>query len=151
MCNAENVYPMKKFWQMINQILGLWSWFMEIVNIVEFPLGLFIFKWQRKVIPAFRKMMPGEKRSYLEISENGLRYRLWPWWETRCSWEDVKRINRGRWFGDALILERADQIGIREFSINLGNPQVHLSSLKGWKNGRLEADLRRYHPKLFES
>jgi hypothetical protein len=145
-----HVYPMKKSWQMVNLIIGIWVWLFEIINIIEFPLSLFIFKWRRKVLPAFLKMMAGEKRSYLLVSELGLKYRLWPWWEIKCSWDDVKKINKGRWLGDALFLQKMDHIGLLEFSISLGDPQIHLSSLNGWKKGGLEADLRKYRPQLFE-
>ena len=136
---------------MVNSLLGVWVWLFEIINIIEFPLSLFIFKWRRKVLPAFLKMMAGEKRSYLQVTEHGLKYRLWPWYEIKCSWDDVMRINKGRWLGDALFLERADYVGLLEFSINLGNPQIHLSSLRGWKMGGLQADFRKFRPQLFEN
>jgi hypothetical protein len=128
--NAVHVYPMKKHCQTINQMLGFWSWLCVIAGIVGSLFLLLIFEWARKVVPAFRKMVAGEPQSYLRVSENGLVYRNWPWCEMRCKWDDVKRI-KSRWFGDVLCLARAEVIGFLEFSINLGQPQIHLSSLTG--------------------
>lgn len=155
--NDGRVYPMKKFPQLINQILGFWVWFWTIIVAlfwtmvdVIVPLSL-PFKWQRKAIPAFRKMMTGKPRSYLRVSKNGLEYRLWPVEEIRCAWEDVNCLHKGRWFGDVLYLERAEITGFSEFSITLGRPQIHLSSLAGWPEGGLADDLRRYRPQVFEN
>jgi hypothetical protein len=140
------VYPMKKHWQTINQILGLWAWLSVIAGSLFL---LLVFDWARKVIPACRKMMAGGSRSYLRVSEDGLEYRNWPFWELRCAWGDVKGINKSAWFGDSLALERAEAIGFPEFSIHPGQPQIHLSSLAGWPDGGLEADLHRYAPQVF--
>lgn len=93
--------------------------------------------------------MAGEPRSYLRISENGLEYRNWPLFEMRCKWEDVKYINRGRWFGDALCLQRAEEVGFPELAMSLSPPQIHLSSLVGWPKGGPRGDLRQYAPQLF--
>ena len=147
--NNARVYPMKKHWQYINQILGFWSWVYEIVSIFASLFLSLIFPWNRKIIPAFRKMMTGAPRSYLRVSENGLEYRNWPLFEIRCKWEDVICIKKSRWFGDALYLQRAEQAGFLEFSINLSPPQIHLSSFVGWQDGGLEDDLRQYVPQLF--
>jgi hypothetical protein len=145
-----HVYPMKKYWQYTNQILGFWSWFCVFASIVGSLFLLLVFEWARKVLPAFCKMIAGEPRGYLRISENGLEYRNWPFWEMRCKWENVKGIQKGRWLGDVLYLQHAEEIGFLEFSIKPSQQQIHLSSLSGWPDGGLEDDLRRYVPRLFE-
>jgi len=147
--HEAHTYPLKKHWQYINQFGGFWSWLCLFGYIVGFPYLLLFFKWERKVFPAFRNMMDGEPRSYLRVSDNGLIYRNWPWFEVRCKWEDVKRINIDSLFGDTLHLQRAEQIGFPEFTLNLSPPQIHLSSLVGWKEGELKDDLRQYAPQLF--
>jgi hypothetical protein len=145
------IYPMKKYLKAINQILGFWSWLCVMLGLVEAPITLLIFKWPRKVIPAFRKMMSGERRSYLRVSDEGLEYCNWPSFRMRCEWDDVKNIKKGRLLGDVLTLERVEGIGIGEFAITIGSPQIHLSSLVGWPHGGLEEDLRKYAPQLFKS
>lgn len=67
----------------------------------------------------------------------------------QCKWQDVKRIKTGHWLGDALFLQRAEQTGFPELSINLNPPQIHLSSLAGRKDGGLKDDLRQYASQLF--
>ena len=144
----DHFYPMKKHARIINQVLGLWAWAMVFASIAGSLFLLLGFRWARKVLPAFRKVMAGKPKSYLHISAKGLEYRNWPWGEIRCTWEDIGRINRGRWFGDALCLQRAEGIGFFEFSTSLGQQQIHLSSLVGWP-GELETELRRYVPQAF--
>lgn len=143
-------YPMKKYLKAMNLILGFWSWLCVMLDLVEAPMTFFLFKWPRKVIPAFRKLMAGERRSYLRISGDGLEYCNWPFSRMRCNWDDVKNIKKGRLLGDVLYLERVEVVGFMEFSINIGSPQIPLSSLAGWPNGGLEADLRKYAPQLFD-
>jgi len=145
--NGPRLYPMKNVWQVVNQVLGFWSWLTAFYSIIGFDF--LFFKWPKKVIPAFRKMMAAEPKSYLRISSKGLEYHNWPFFELRCKWDDVQRINRGRWLGDTLYLKYAEEIGFSEFSVNLGQRQIHLSSLVGWPDGGLEDDLRQYAPQLF--
>jgi hypothetical protein len=140
---------MQKHWQFINIFGGLWSWFGVFAFIIGFPYLLLFFKWMRKVFPAFRNILAGKPRSFLHVSEKGLVYRNWPWFEMRCQWQDVNRINQGRWLGDALYLHRAKQIGFPEFSIILNSPQIYLSNLVGWKDGQLKGELRKHAPQLF--
>jgi len=142
-------YPMKQHWQTANRVLGLWSWLIAFGAIVG-TLGLaLIFQWARKVVPAFRKIMAGERASYLRTSAQGLTYRLWPFWEIRSGWGDLKSLHRGRLLGDALYLQPTEAIGFPEFAIMLGQPQIHLSSLMGWPDGGLEDELRKFAPQLF--
>jgi hypothetical protein len=147
--HEAHIYPMKKHWQFLNRIIGNWTWFWTITNVILFPYLMLFFKWMRKVFPAFRKMKAGERRSYLRLSENGLVYRNWPLFELRCKWQDVDRINKGRWLGDTLYLQRAEYIGYQEFSINIGSPQIYLSSLAGWPDGGLIDEFQQYAPQLF--
>jgi hypothetical protein len=146
---AAHTYPMIKFWQYINRFFGFWSWLCVIASIVGTLFLLLVFKWARKVFPAFRNMMAGGTQSYLRLSSDGLAYRNWPWFEIRCKWEDVRCIKSDPWLGDVLLLQRADPIGFPEFSIFLNPLQVHLSSLVGWAEGGLKDDLRYYAPQLF--
>lgn len=148
--NHARIYPMKKLGQSINQIMGVWAWLYVFAGILASLFLALIFPWNRKIIPAFRRMMKGIPGSYLRISESGLEYRIWPFTEIRCKWEDVKCIKKRRWFGDVLYLHRAEEFGFAEFSINLSPPQIHLSSLVGWQDGELENDLRHYAPRLFQ-
>jgi len=150
--NHARVYPMKNYWQYINRILGFWSWFCELVSIFAsfcFSFIAPIAPWERKIIPAFRKMMTGVPRSYLRVSETGLEYRNWPFFELRCKWEDIQCLKKSRWLGDVLYLQRAEAFGFLEFSMKLSPPQIHLSSLIGWQDGGLEDDLQHYVPQLF--
>jgi len=148
--SEAHTYPMKKYWQYINRFCGFWSWLGVIASIVGSLFLLLVFKWARKVFPAFRNMMAGGPQSYLRLSNDGLVYRNWPWFEIRCKWEDIKGIKFGYWLGDVLLLQRADQIGFPEFSISLSPIQVHLSSLVGWTEGGLRDDLCQNAPQLFE-
>jgi hypothetical protein len=144
-----HTYPMIKQWQYIHQFSGFMTWLSVFFQIIIFPFYLLFFDWSRKVFPAFRRMMAGEWRSYLRVSEDGLVFRDWPLYEMRCKWQDVKRINWDRWLGDALYLHSAEHIGYLEFSKRLGSPQIHLGSLAGWAEGGLKVELRRYAPQLF--
>jgi hypothetical protein len=148
-----HLYPAKKHWQCMSLMLGFLSWWAATGGFFGFLIFLLAPRWEtywaKKVIPAFRRMMAGERRSYLRVSEKGLEYRNWPILELRCAWEDIKRIEKGRWLGDALYLQRAEQVGLPEFSVNLGTPQIPLSSLVGWSQGGLQDDLREHAPQLF--
>ena len=147
--HETHTYPMKKYAQYLNIFLGFFAWVGVYIYIIPIPFIPSISKWTKKVKPAFRKIMAGGSHSYLRVSNDGLVYRNWPWFEMHCKWEDVNRINKAHWFGDTLFLQRADQIGHPEFSINLGPPKIHLSSLVGWEKGGLKDDLRQYAPQLF--
>lgn len=140
---------MKEPWKAVNQVLGFFLWACVFASLAGSLFLLLVFKWARKVIPAFLKMMAGEPQSYLRIMEDGLVYRNWPFVETRCQWEHLQCIKRSRWFGDALYLRKAEEIGFPEFSINLSAKQIHLSSLVGWPDGGLEEEIRHYAPALF--
>jgi hypothetical protein len=144
-----HTYPMRKQWQYINQFSGFVTWWGVLFQIIIFPFYLLLFEWSRKSFPAYRRMMAGERRSYLRVSDAGLVFRNWPLFEMQCKWQDVKSINWNRWLGDTLNLRRAVYIGYMEFSIRLGPPQIHLSSLVGWAEGELKEDMRRYAPQLF--
>lgn len=145
----SHTYPMKTFWQLVNQLFGFWAWLCVCTSIVASLFLLLVFRWARKVIPAFRKVMAGEPRSFLRISENGLEYRNWPFGEIRCEWKDLQFIKRHRFLGDTLIVKGAEEIGFAEFSMNLSHQTIHLSSLAGWPDGGLEDDLRNFAPRLF--
>ena len=147
--HEARIYPMMKRWQTINQFSGFMIWWGALSQIVVFPFYLLLFEWAKKAFPAYRRMMAGERQSYLRVSEGGLVYRYWPLYEIRCKWQDVKRINWGRWLGDALYLHRAECIGYLEISPMLGSLQFHLSNLVGWAEGELKDELRRYAPQLF--
>ena len=140
---------MKRHWQIVNRVLGLWSWLLVFGAILGTLVLAFIFRWARKAPPAFRKIMSGERASYLRTSAEGLDYRLWPFWEIRSGWGDLQSLHRGRLLGDALYLQPTEKIGFLEFAIVLGQPQIHLSSLEGWPDGGLEDELREYAPQLF--
>ena len=150
MDSNEHLYPMRKFWQGVNRFAGFWMWLTTFSSIIGGFFLIPFFKWMRRVIPAYRHMRAGEKRSYIKISKEGLVYRNYPLVESRCKWENTVRINFGRWLGDALFIERKDEIGFPEFSLNTRYQQIHLSSLMGWKEGDLEKDLRKYAPHLFK-
>lgn len=45
-----HVYPIEQHWQIINRVLGLWTWFVAIVDVALHPLML-LFKWTRKAVP----------------------------------------------------------------------------------------------------
>jgi len=132
-----HVYPAKPIWQWVHCVLGFWAWLCVFASIVGTLFVLLIFKWARKVIPAFRRVMAGEPRSYLRVSEAGLIYRIFPLGEIRCGWDDVECIHSDRWFGDRLYLRQAEMSGFREFAIHLNRPQIHLNSLVGWSDGKL--------------
>ena len=146
--NEVHTYPMKKHMQVINRILGFWAWLGVVIE--TFPATFFKWGWAKKVTPAYRKMMAGKPESYLQVSAEGLIYRVYPTMELRCTWEDVNYIKRGGWLGDILFLHRAEKIGALEFELLLGKLQVHLSSLEGWPDGGLKDDLRKYAPQLFK-
>ena len=144
-----HLYPMKKHWQTINRILGFWAWIIVFASIIGSLFLILIFQWPRKVLPAFRKVMAGEASSYLRISPDGLVYHSWPWGELICTWQDVHRLRKSRCLGDALTLRQVRSSGFWEFSDLVGQQQVHLSSLDGWADGRIESDLHKYAPHLF--
>jgi hypothetical protein len=148
--NEAHFYPMKKRWQIINWLIGFWSWLYAFASIIgSFFLVLLLFKWTRKVFPAFLRMMHGGTGSYLRISKDGLEYRNWPFNEIHCSWESVRCIQKSPWLGSSLQLQHAEEFGFPEFSINLGHQQIHLDSLVGWSDGKLDADLRQFAPHLY--
>jgi len=146
--NKAHIYELKKHWQFMNKFGGYWTWLILFSELVLFFYLIPFYKWMRKVFPAYRNIMAGEKRSYLRVSDNGLVYRQFPWWEIRCKWNDVKEIKNNPLFGVTLYLHRAEQIGMPEFSINIQTPQIHLSSLVGWADGRLKEDLQKHLPQL---
>lgn len=146
--SSPRFYPMKRRWQIINGVFGFWSWGMAFVS---YSLAIILqWGWGQKVLPAFRKLMAGPAESYLRVSAQGLEYRKWPWYEYCCGWDDISHLKSGRWLGDVLYLKRAEQQGYLEFTIRLGQPQIHLSSLVGWSDGQLAADLRQNAPQLFD-
>jgi hypothetical protein len=150
--NEAHFYPMKQRWQFVNQLIGFWSWFCIFSAIVgSFFLLLLLFEWTRKVFPAFLRIVAGGPGSYLRLSKEGLEYRNWPFNEIHCSWESVQRIHNSRWFGSSLHLQRAEEIGFPEFSVNLSPQQIHLNGLVGWSDGSLENDLRQFAPHLFSA
>jgi hypothetical protein len=148
--NKAHFYPMKNRWQIINRLIGFWSWFCAFTGIIgSFFLVLLLFEWTRKVFPAFFRMMKGGTESYLRLSKDGLVYRNWPLNEIQCPWKSVLRIHKSHWLGSSLRLQHAEEFGFPEFSVNLGPQQIHLDSLVGWSDGRIEADLRQFAPHLY--
>lgn len=148
--HEAHFYPTKMHSQLIVWLVGFWSWFCAFASIVgSFFTVLLFFPWTRKVFPAFRRMMAGGPGSYLRLSKDGLEYRNWPFNEIHCSWESVKCIQKNHWLGSSLHLQHAEEFGFPEFSINLGHQQIHLDSLEGWSDGRIENDLRQFAPYLF--
>jgi hypothetical protein len=93
----------------------------------------------------------------LKITPTGLEYRAWPYIHVRCTWSDLDRVAKFL-FSDLLYLQSYQIIGPslsiksfwRRFSFEK-QLSIPLSSLAGWPNGGLAADLHLYAPRLFDS
>jgi hypothetical protein len=99
--------------------------------------------------------------SYLMLSEAGLEYRYWPVHRIRCAWNQVGEIKKSPVAplqGDVLMLQQAEVSGFHmlfdfqggKYGFTKTIPMIPLYRLDGWPNGRLETELRRYAPGLFD-
>ena len=97
--------------------------------------------------------------SYLKVSPAGLEVRYWPYKQFRVNWEQIDRLGKYKVFGilpsDVLYLKQSSPFGSQHVlgrELQLGHPQrfVVLSDFKGWTDGRLADDLKRYIPEIME-
>jgi hypothetical protein len=97
--------------------------------------------------------------SYLLLSEEGLKFRLWPLHKIKCTWDDVEQIKKSPFpfQGDILTLKKAEVSGFHllldfikgNFGVTKTLPIIPLYQIDGWQNGRLKNELKKYVPDLF--
>jgi hypothetical protein len=98
--------------------------------------------------------------TYLHVSPSGLEYRYWPFYGVRCSWGDIRALRkqrrRGLFPAEDLLLERGRHFGwpaamtLRR-ALGLGTGHIiPLRGLRGWPEGPLSDDIRRFAPGLTE-
>ena len=95
--------------------------------------------------------------SYLRVSDEGVELLHWPRYRVRARWDEVTRLDKCRAFGkfkfDALYLRESAQGEARkladremgEFRKNI----ISLTDFRGWPEGRLAEDIRRYLPQMY--
>jgi hypothetical protein len=97
--------------------------------------------------------------SYLKVSPAGLEIRYWPFYKLHVRWEQVDRLDKYKLLGilpsDVLYLKQSAPFGSLSIigrELQLGQPQrfVVLNDFRGWANGRLAENLRRYIPEIME-
>ena len=97
--------------------------------------------------------------SYIKVSPAGLEVRYWPYSQFRVNWEQIDRLDKYKVFGiflsDVLYLKHSAPFGSQHVlgrELRLGHPQrfVVLNDFKGWADGSLSEDLRRYIPNVME-
>jgi hypothetical protein len=91
--------------------------------------------------------------SSLEVSQEGIVYRQWPWFFASCSWNSVISLRRRDFLGllhfDYLVLkEGAVRHGVSYGLRRLFNTHnaVFLSDLDGWPDGALADAIRAFAP-----
>ena len=95
--------------------------------------------------------------SYVKVSPAGLEHRQWPSKHIRCEWSQVERIGKRWLFWEALTLKGSQVIGLSpglrmSRALHLGAQNfVPLGGYRGWPDGQLADDLRRYAPHLFSA
>lgn len=97
--------------------------------------------------------------SYLQVTDKGLEYSLWPLRIIRCTWDDVERIKKpaSPFQGEVLILKKADVLGTHtmfnfkkdKIGATENLPFIPLYQVSGWKNGELRTELEKHAPHLF--
>jgi hypothetical protein len=98
--------------------------------------------------------LPALFLSYLKLSDAGVELFYWPGFRLNSSWEDIERLGYVTLLGkiphDALFIKSnpeqmqtvSRQKGIREKRI------IPLSDFRGWPEGYLLSELKRYIPEL---
>ena len=103
--------------------------------------------------------IPELVRSYLKVSPAGLEVYYWPYKRFQVNWDQIDRLGKYKVFGifpsDVLYLKGSTPFGSQHVlgrEIRLGHPQrfVVLSDFKGWKNGTLADELRKYIPLIMD-
>jgi hypothetical protein len=91
--------------------------------------------------------------SYLQVSPNGIEYRLWPFYHLEFQWDDIESIKQSRLLGvfpyDSMTVVTTNRSSYSTTTVL--NQSISLSDFQGWPKGELAATLREYAPHLFEN
>jgi hypothetical protein len=100
--------------------------------------------------------------SYLKVSPGGLEYRSWPVRHLRCGWEGVQRMGQTPAWGSAYEMVRLTGAEVLQNGMFIKTvrrrPRLfprgqldyfYLTGFRGYPDGALADDLRRYAPHLF--
>jgi hypothetical protein len=92
---------------------------------------------------------------YLKITQEGIEYHRWPLKRVKVAWMDVEKISAGNIYGFRYATLLAHRISpgfeFKQSNITLGSREyrfIPLSDFKGWKEGIILEELKRYKPQL---
>ena len=98
--------------------------------------------------------------SYLQISQNSIKYRKGLTYALSCNWDDIESLGRHQGLArvyDVLYLKRVEPLKwaffmtfLQRFKVNM-RYYIPLTGFQGWPEGSLDEELRRYAPHIFKS
>ncbi len=127
--DRAHIYRMRQPWQSIVALLGFCAW----IGIL--PCAFFsrwsVFRWTRKIWPAFARMLKGEPVSQVSVAAWGLTCRFWPLLEVDADWKAVEILPGKGWHRACLKLHRWQGKGYCEFAWLPGGMRVMMAVFEG--------------------